>query len=77
MAKKLTPTESTWYKPVLHDIFEAGGIVKYPSRSVGRNYVNYYSSTKRAAEAICEEIKYRNFNFLLDNNVIYDIEEIF
>lgn len=64
MAKKLTPTESTWYKPVLHDIFEAGGIVKYSSRSAGRNYVSYYSSTKRAAEAICEEIKYRNFDFM-------------
>jgi hypothetical protein len=61
MAKKLTSVENTWKQAVLHDIFEAGELIKLPIRTAGVNYVDKYQ--KSDGQAICKEIKYRSFNF--------------
>jgi hypothetical protein len=63
MAKRLTASEQTWSRPVIHDLFEAGGLIKYSVRDYSRNWVSQYSSTKSCAEAICNEVKFREFNF--------------
>jgi hypothetical protein len=59
---KLTKTEATWSKPFLHDLFEAGGLLKRPVRT---HSVNHISERKyfEQAKAICDEIKYRAFDF--------------
>jgi hypothetical protein len=61
MAKKLTSVENTWKQAVLHDIFEAGGLIKLPIRTAGVNYVNKYQ--KSDGQVLCDEIKYRSFKF--------------
>jgi hypothetical protein len=61
MARKLTPTEATWYRPVIHDIFAAGGLIKKSLRTYSSNYVASYN--KSSAELICNEIKHRTFEF--------------
>lgn len=62
MAKKLTATEKYWNSTVLTDIFEAGGLIKSSPRDYGYNAIkeNGYVS---AAATICDEIKYRKFDF--------------
>lgn len=60
---KLSNTELEWNRPALHDIFEAGGLLKRPTRTEGRNYIVYYHRENFATE-ICNEIKHRNFSFV-------------
>jgi hypothetical protein len=61
MAKKLTTAEANLSRAFLHDLFEAGGLLKYPVRTDGHNYIKeYYASD---AATICNEIKYRTFDF--------------
>lgn len=70
MAKILTPTEQEWYQTVVHDIFEAGGLLKTSRRTSGENKLlpGYYDHVKQAKN-ICDEIKNRTFNFVeLDND---------
>jgi hypothetical protein len=62
MAKKLTGTEAAWSHAVLHDIFEAGGLIKSSSRTYSYNNIKEYGSVD-SAKAICDEIKFRNFDF--------------
>lgn len=62
MAKKLTSVELTWKQPVLHDIFEAGGLLKRPVRTSGKNRVAIVGR-ESAAKIICDEISFRNFDF--------------
>lgn len=62
MAKKLTSVESSWSQAVLHDIFEAGGLVKKPVRTYASNSIVSCDEVP-AAQAICNEIKFRNFDF--------------
>lgn len=62
MAKKLTSTEATWQRAVLHDIFEAGGLLKRPTRDAGSNRIINAHETEKA-KRICDEIKFRNFDF--------------
>jgi hypothetical protein len=63
MAKKLTSVESTWSSAVLHDIFEAGGLIKKPVRTYLSNMVITYHE-EDAARVICQEVKQREFNFI-------------
>lgn len=69
MAKKLTGTESIWSQPFLHDLFEAGGLLKRPVRSYSGNYITSRGFTEQA-ETICNEIKFRNFDFPKTNDAI-------
>lgn len=69
MAKKLTSVESTWSQPVLHDIFEAGGLIKSPVRTLGTNRIKARGYEDHA-KIICDEIKYRNFEFTKVDAVI-------
>ena len=62
MAKKLTSVEAAWQRTVLHDIFEAGGLIKRSARTAGTTAVVHASSVE-AAKKVCEEIKFRNFDF--------------
>lgn len=62
MAKKLSVSESTWSRPVMHDILEAGGILKFSVRDNARNFISYWGYDNYA-ETICNEIKEREFNF--------------
>jgi hypothetical protein len=71
MAKKLTAAEAAFSRALLHDLFEAGGILKYPIREEGRNYIKEYAPDE--AKTICNEIKFRTFDFL---NVDYAIKSI-
>lgn len=63
MAKKLTSVEQTWRQPVLHDLFEAGGLFKHSIRTYGMNNISR-RSLESHAQTICEEIKFRNFDFV-------------
>jgi hypothetical protein len=59
---KLTKVETTWSRPFLHDLFEAGGLLKRPVRTHSVNHISerrYFDQAK----AICDEIKYRAFDF--------------
>jgi hypothetical protein len=58
---KLTGTESVWKQPVVHDIFEAGGLLKKSVRTAGSNITARSSAS--AAKVICDEIKNRAFDF--------------
>ena len=59
--KKLTASEQVWSRPFIADLFTAGGLVRFPIRTFGTNFIaDYYKSN---ASAICDEIKNRNFNF--------------
>lgn len=69
MAKKLTSTELLWSQPVLHDLFQAGGLLKHSIRTNGGNCIERVRENP-AANAICEEIKYRNFDFPKLNDAI-------
>ena len=62
MAKKLTTAESNLSRPVLHDIFIAGKLLSRPVRTVGNNFIITRGFTDDA-ETICNEIKFRKFNF--------------
>lgn len=62
MAKKLTASEQTWSRTVLHDIFEAGGLLKFSVRKSGTNRIVNWGYENHA-KLICEEIKFRNFDF--------------
>lgn len=62
MAKKLTSVESSWQRTVLHDIFEAGGLIRRSARTTGTTAIVHESSVE-AAKKVCEEIKFRNFDF--------------
>jgi hypothetical protein len=70
MAKRLGSAEARWSRAVLHDIFEAGGIIKYPKRTYKANGTMY---RKESAEVICKEIKFREFNFTGVDNAIRKI----
>ena len=63
MAKKLTALERTWYRPFIADLFSAGDLAKFDVRGSGRNWIKQFDSTRKAAAIICNEIKYRNFDF--------------
>lgn len=63
MPKKLGSVEAQWSRPVINDIFEAGGILKRSARTVAKNYVKYYGYDDAATD-ICNEIKFREFNFI-------------
>lgn len=70
MAKTLTDSEREYYQTVVHDIFEAGGLLKTSRRTTGQNTLlpDYYNHVKHAKN-ICDEIKNRTFNFVtLDND---------
>ena len=59
---KLTTLEAKWSSAVLHDIFEAGGLIKDSLRKDTTNITKYWGYHEEAA-AICKEIKFRNFDF--------------
>jgi hypothetical protein len=61
---KLTGTESVWKQPVVHDIFEAGGLLRKSVRTVGSNQVAVRAPD--AAKIICNEIK----NSVTDNRQV-------
>lgn len=61
MAKKLTAAETALSKAFLHDLFVAGGLVKHSIRTTGENYINSYCQEE--AKVLCNEIKYRTFDF--------------
>ena len=67
MAKKLGSAEARWSRAVLHDIFEAGGLLKYSKRTYKSNGVAY---RKDSAAVICNEIKNREFNFSEVDNAL-------
>jgi hypothetical protein len=71
MAKELTAAEVALSKAFLHDLFVAGGLVKYPIRTLGDNYVARYCTEE--AKVICKEIKYRTFDFLSTDYAISTI----
>jgi hypothetical protein len=58
---KLTSVESTWSRAFLHDLFEAGGLIKTSVRSSGTNRMN--GRFTESAKTLCNEIKYRAFDF--------------
>ncbi len=62
MAKKLTAAEAGLSRAFLHDLFEAGGLLKYPIREEGKNYIKAYAADD--AKTVCNEIKFRTFDFL-------------
>ena len=72
---KLTSTESAWRQPVVHDIFEAGGLLKKSVRTAGSNYVARRSSS--AARVICDEIRNRVFDFPKTDAALNDIAECY
>lgn len=72
MAKKLTASEQTWSRAVLHDIFEAGGLLKFSKRTAGRNLIKAYGRDEEA-KLICEEIKFRNFDFPKLDKALYTL----
>ena len=74
MAKKLTKVESAFQRAFLHDIFEAGGLIKLPIRTAGRNYAASYE--KSACKIICDEIKYRMFNFYKTDEALNQLNRI-
>lgn len=59
---RLTSSEMTWYRPVVHDIFVAGGLVKHSVRTDTRNTIERHR-LESEAKIICDEIKNRAFNF--------------
>jgi hypothetical protein len=61
MAKKLTAGEASLSRAFLHDLFEAGGLLKYPVRTYEKNYIKVNAQSQ--AKIICDEIKYRTFDF--------------
>ena len=62
MAKKLTASESKWSHAVLHDIFEAGGLIKKSVRTADKNRIDWAGCVEEA-KAISDEVKFRNFDF--------------
>lgn len=62
MAKKLSAKEAKFSRPVVHDIFEAGGLLKHSVRTEGTNYI-INRGLEAAARNICNEIKTRDFKF--------------
>jgi hypothetical protein len=62
MAKKLTAVESKWSHAVLHDIFEAGGLIKKPVRTTDTNCIDW-AGCNEEAKVISNEIKFRAFDF--------------
>jgi hypothetical protein len=75
MAKKLSSVEQTWSPPVLNDLFVSGGLLKSSVRTTGRNYIEYYGK-ETAAKIICEEIKFRTFDFYKTDNAITSLTRI-
>lgn len=75
MAKKLSSVEQTWSPPVLNDLFVAGGLLKSSVRTEGRNYIEYYGK-EPLAKALCEEIKFRTFDFHKTDSVIATLARI-
>jgi hypothetical protein len=59
---KLTKPEQTGFKPFIHDIFTAAGIVKKDVRTSGINTIIVYDLVEEA-KVICNEIKLRKFDF--------------
>ena len=72
MAKKLTAAESTWQKTVLHDLFEAGELIKRSVRDAGSNRIIRMGEADNA-KLICNEIKFRNFDFPKLDSALYSI----
>lgn len=70
MAKKLTASEQSWSRTVLHDIFEAGGLTKRSVRDAGHNRIMSMHEME-GAKALCDEIKFRNFDFPKLDSVLY------
>ena len=60
---KLTPTEINIQKGFLNDLFVTGGLVSHNARTSGSVFIGYHNSFKNAATEICNEIKYRKFDF--------------
>ena len=75
MAKKLGSVESRWSRAVLHDIFEAGGLLKHSKRTYRQNIImsRHYNDS---AEVICNEIKFRDFNFSKVDSAIKKISDL-
>jgi hypothetical protein len=69
---KLTGSEITWTRPVLHDIFTAGGLVKNSVRTFGTNRVSRHG-LDREAKIICDEIRNRVFDFISVDKAINQI----
>lgn len=59
---KLTGTEATWSRAVVHDIFVAGGLVRTSIRTNGTNRISRHGLDE-VAKIICDEIKNRVFDF--------------
>lgn len=59
---RLSSAEAAWSRPVIHDIFTAGGLVKTSIRTDSRNSIER-RRLENEAKIICDEIKNREFNF--------------
>lgn len=66
---RLTAPEATWSRPVVHDILEAGGLLKHSVRTRGENRIKR-ARLEEYAKVLCDEIKFRNFDFPKTNEAL-------